>query len=638
MCGIVGIAGEFSAEDISRALGTMNDAIAHRGPDDSGLWAEDGFGFAMRRLSIIDLQTGSQPMWDEARGLGLVYNGETYNYRELRDDLKGRGETFVTTSDTEIVLKTLALHGEAGLSRLNGMYGAALWDANNHGLLLFRDRLGIKPLYYHWDGNTFIFASEIKAILASGLIEARVNQQAVWDYLTLRYVPEPETVWQNVYKLPPGNLLRWSASSPAPEVRPYWELEGSVPMADTDPETALKEFETLFLDAVEKRLISADVPVGVLLSGGLDSSAVAAAAVELGHKDFHTFSVGFKDGGRYSELPYAREMAAHIGARHHEVIIGQDDFLRLLPEMVHAADEPLADLASIPLLAVSRLAREHVKVVLSGEGSDEVLGGYNFDARIGKWDTIRRLQALPPILSVPLAFVAGITPGGKSKALRRALTIPLKKWNLHFPPHMTGHWSEEEKKTLWRSFEGNDTLRIIRALYKRSGRETPLDQMLYAYQRDWMVEDLLMKADKMTMYASLELRVPFLDYRLVEWAARQPQQVKIGPAAGKKRTTKAVLRRFAEKRLPKSVIERPKQGFPVPAYDWLGQKNFQDQVHEWARRTSAPPLSFAETSVETAFAQAGGGDIRAAHNAWVVGMLGAWLDCYGKYAKGVVTL
>jgi asparagine synthase (glutamine-hydrolysing) len=281
MCGIVGIAGSFSREQCADILRRMNAAIVHRGPDDEGQWSEDGFGFAMRRLSIIDLATGHQPMWDEQSGVGVVYNGEVFNYRALRDQMQQQGHRFRTTSDTEVVLKTLASAGLPGIHTWNGMFAVAAWNPHERKLTLIRDRMGVKPLYYFYDGKTFLFASEIKAILASGLVDRSINRQALWDYLTFRFVPGPDTIWNNIRKLPPGHLLELTQSG-EPVVTQYWKTE-----VNSDDDTAAhdseeqidKEFADLFLDAVRLRLESSDVPVGVMLSGGLDSSAVAAAAI-----------------------------------------------------------------------------------------------------------------------------------------------------------------------------------------------------------------------------------------------------------------------------------------------------------------------------------------------------------------------
>ena len=323
------------------------------------------------------LSGGHQPMWDSRTGTGIVYNGEVYNYRAIRAGLEKSGITFQTASDTEVVLKSLALTGPEAVHEWNGMFAVATWNEREKKLLLIRDRMGVKPLYYYWDGAILMFASEIKALLASNLFPRRLNRQAVWDYLTYRYVPG-----RKPYGTTSGNFLPgicWSGHRM--ESRAYRGIGKPMSMSvdehvDIDQKT--KEFEDLFLDSVEQRLLASDVPVGVMLSGGLDSSAIAAAAVELGHKQFHTFSVGFSEGGEYSELGYARQVAKHLGVENHEVVVDRARFLEMLPQAVRAADEPLADLTIVPLLAVCRLAREHVKVALSGEGADEVSGGIQF--------------------------------------------------------------------------------------------------------------------------------------------------------------------------------------------------------------------------------------------------------------------
>src|SRR5215470_12456607 len=397
MCGIVGIAGRLRRDELSSTVTAMSAAVAHRGPDDEGTWVGDGFAFGMRRLSIIDLAGGHQPMWDSRTGVGIVYNGEVYNYKTLRVGLQKSGISLQTASDSEVVLKTLALKGASAVHDWNGMFAVAAWNDREKKLLLIRDRMGVKPLYYYWDGTTLLFGSEIKALLASNVLPRRLNYQAIWDYLTYRYVPGPETAWKNVWKLPPGHLLEW-APDEAPRISCYWQTDVISPDERVDIAQKTKDFEDLFLDSVSQRLLASDVPVGVMLSGGLDSSSIAAAAVELGHKHFHTFSVGFSEGGEYSELGYARQVARHLGVENHEVVVDQSSFLEMLPHAVQTADEPLADLTIVPFMAVCQLARGHVKVALSGEGADEVLAGYGFHLVHRKFETIRLIQTLPQSL------------------------------------------------------------------------------------------------------------------------------------------------------------------------------------------------------------------------------------------------
>jgi len=630
MCGIVGVAGELTRDEALDVVARMNESIFHRGPDDEGTWAEDGFGFGMRRLSIIDLAGGHQPMWDERTGLGVVFNGEVYNYRELRERMSRGGETWSTHSDTEVVLKGLAREGLGAVQGWNGMFAVAAYDPRDKSLLLVRDRMGVKPLYYFWDGRTLAFASEVKALMASGLVPRRVDAQAVWDYLTYRYVPGPGSVWEGVRKLPPGHALKFRRGSEPEEVR-YWhsdvlsEPEGP----GADPARTDREFTELFLDAVNLRLVASDVPVGVFLSGGLDSSAVAAAAVELGHRNFHTFSVGFGEGGYFSELPHARRMAEHVGAQYHEVVLDRARFLELLPEAVHYSDEPLADLTVVPLLALSRLARRDVKVVLSGEGSDEVLAGYDLDESERLWSAVRGFQRLPgPVLGVGARLARLALPGSYGRRAQRVGGEPLREWNRRDLPHITRYWSQAEKARLWPQGAGLDSERILAAQYAAAPSADPLQQLLAVYQQSWLVEDLLMKADKMSMAASLEARTPFLDYRLVEWANRQPNRVKIGRSGLLRYRTKDVLRRFCERRLPAEVLRREKRGFPVPAYAWL-----REGLDAWAADQLFGPesrtaRSFRREEVERLLAEARAGAGDAAHRVWMLVVLELWLRAW----------
>ncbi len=629
MCGIVGIAGDFSRDECLSIVERMNGSIVHRGPDDDGVWAEDGFGFGMRRLSIIDLAGGKQPIWDEAAGRGIVFNGEVYNYKSLRKDLVANGASgWTTESDTEVVLKSLIDKGEGGIHSWNGMFAVATWDRRNKSLLLVRDRMGVKPLYYYWDGKTLIFASEIKAILASGLVERRINKQSLWDYLTFRYVPSPHSIWQGIRKLPPGHLLRFKPGG-EPQEEKYWESDVLNEIDLHRPESEVdEEFARLFLDAVDLRLVASDVPVGVFLSGGLDSSAIAAAAVELGHKNFHTFSVGFEEGGYYSELGYAEQVAKHVGAQYHEVVLNQKKFLELLPEVVYATDEPLADLSAISILALSRLARQDVKVVLSGEGSDEILAGYDFDRAEKEWNRVRLLQRFPQTaLKVGAAF-SRLGPGGFQRRAEKVANLPLGSWNKVELPHITNNFDQAEKEKLWRGERLWDSERVVAAQYNAARSKDPLQQMLTVYQKDWLVEDLLMKADKSTMAASLEARTPFLDYRLVEWANRQPNSVKVKRKGINQYETKSVLRRFCSKRLPKTIVDRPKRGFPDPANVWL-----ENGLHPWAHDTLLNSNSklgsiFDKPSLENVLTEAKQGKEGAANRVWALVVLELWMQTW----------
>ncbi|HEY8176702.1 MAG TPA: asparagine synthase (glutamine-hydrolyzing) [Gemmatimonadaceae bacterium] len=548
MCGIAGFFGfDLSAEKADVVLRSMCDAIRHRGPDDEGYFAEPGIGLGMRRLSIVDLVTGHQPMSAGGGRFQIVFNGEIYNHARLRADLAPT-ETFATTSDTEVMLRLFAREGVSAVQKLNGMFAVALFDRTERRLLLVRDRMGVKPLYWYWDGKNLLFGSEIKALLASGLMRAELDPRGVWDYLTCRFVPGPGSMWRGVQKLPPGHFLSLREGG-APEVVRYWDIPYERRSASGSYEEHLQTFESIFRDSVSLRML-ADVPVGILLSGGLDSSAVAAMARESNPK-VNTFSVGFRGSPETNEWDYARLVARHLGTCHHEIEIGQDEFVDFLPHMVRFTDEPLADLASVPLYYVSRLARETVKVALSGEGSDEILGGYDFELRVSDWD--RRKKTWAGALKNALGLSAADQ--------RRSAS----------PPTMTNYLSSAEKTALM-GLSFPETYAPLRAALERLGRQDPLHQVLYGFSQDWLVEDLLMKADKMSMANSLEVRTPFLDYRLVEWAARTPANLKVGQdkTGGGRYANKRVLRDFAKKHLPQEIITRPKQGFPVPVYEWFG--------------------------------------------------------------------
>jgi asparagine synthase (glutamine-hydrolysing) len=499
------------------------------------------------------------------------------------------------------------------------MFGLCILDPGARRLHLARDRLGKKPLYWTRDGERYLYASELKALLAGMRTRPTLDLQAVHHYLTLRYVPAPGTVWQGVRKLEPGHRLELDLDTGEVREQRWWSV--AFRSEDEDPARDYPaEFERLLFDAVEKRLVASDVPVGVLLSGGLDSSAVSAAAVELGHRAFHTFSVGYASGGPHDELGWARTTADRLGSIHHEVRIGAEAFRDGLDELVWMTDEPLADLATIPLLAVSRLAREHVKVVLSGEGSDEVLGGYDMERLAALLHRLRTPARLPR----PVLRLGGrVSPAGRG-ALSALADGGYSGYLRAVGAHITRVFEEHEKAALWRRDGFASTAELIGGWYAAAPSPEPIDQLQQVYCGSWLVEDLLMKADKATMAASLELRTPFLDHALVEWAAAAPLVWKVGSAeAGW--SSKRILRRFAARRLPAEIVSRPKQGFPVPAYDAL-----RDELGGWAHeRLTAPAGALGELLDTSRLAplveRARAGDAPAAQRVWTLLVLDAWL-------------
>lgn len=618
MCGIVGTFQAGTAQSVAEIAARMNATIIHRGPDDCGVWAADGAAVAMRRLSIIDLAGGHQPMVTDD-GVVIVFNGEIYNYRILREELQGAGYRFRTASDTEVVLNLYHHAGVAGLERLEGMFGVCIVD-NRHGLAhLIRDHIGIKPLYYGTQQGRFYFASEIKAILAGMSAKPKINPHAMSHYLTLRYVPAPDTVWSGIHKLPPGHRLTYRLSDGNWSIHRYWQFRFAAGALDPERDYE-QEFERRFHSAVHSHLIASDVPVGVLLSGGLDSSAVAAASVELGVRGLHTFSVGFRDGGRFSELPYARQVAKHIGAHHHEVLVAEREFIDFLDDFVWHMDEPQADLAGIPLHYVSRLARQHVKVVLSGEGADEILAGYDMEKLAKQAD--RRQRAIGWMPRALFRFGAMFSRGQRSLTLK---TMAEEGWSGYLKAWAVRertHWSESELRSPGRDGVAT-TGDLIRSWYDRALSPMPIDKIQEVGCGDWLVEDLLMKADKMTMANSIELRVPYLDHSLVEWAQTLPLRWKVGNRASGY-VSKCILRSYARKRLPREIIERPKLGFPVPAYLWL-----QGRVGQWAQdklnRSDGMLGHWIDTSrIAPTLAAARNGSIEAAHKVWVLIVLDTW--------------
>ncbi len=624
MCGFAGWF-RISVEDTQRAplLAKMCSVIAHRGPDDHGVYTDEHVGLGFQRLSIVDLASGHQPMTSGDGRVVISFNGEIFNHAALRSELVRSGESFRTRSDTEVILKLYQTAGIESIARLNGMFAIAIWDRKQGVLHLVRDRLGVKPLYYAHVGGALVFGSEIKAILASGLIGRSIRRQAVWDYLTFRYVPGPQTIWDGIFKLPPAHRLEFRLCDNAPKVSRWWDMLMAPPAAEKSINEYDEEFRDLFEDAVRLRL-QADVPVGITLSGGLDSSAVVAAAAS---PSLHTFSVAFADAPDTNELAYARLVSKAFSTQHREVIIDEKDFLDFLPDFVWHTDEPLADLASVPLYYVSRLARQEVKVVLSGEGADEIFAGYDFDRWARLWDQVtvaraerQRGAGLLSRLAAPFS--------ARARELETLAATVTDQRQVVVPISMTNLWSSAEKREMLSSAESwPDSLDVVRNHMVRLDDSEPLNQVLYSYCQDWLVEDLLMKADRMSMANSLELRTPFLDYRLVEWAGSLPVRLKAGPDAARNYRTKEILRRYAESRLPREIVERPKQGFPVPVYGWLSGRlapwvremllDPSARIADWFKPAALQQIVKHGTQPEA--------DARARHRLWSLLILEIWM-------------
>jgi asparagine synthase (glutamine-hydrolysing) len=567
MCGISGVAGSLRT---SRAtLQAMNDALAHRGPDGEGfLWPDsEPVGLGMRRLAIIDLTTGDQPIFNEDGSVGVVYNGEIYNFRELRDDLEKRGHTFATQADTEVIVHAYEEFGVECVERLWGMFALALWDSREKRLLLARDRLGKKPLVYYVDPGDrgLAFASEMQSLLVHPGVPREVDPRAIDDYLTYLYVPAPTTAYRDIKKLPPGHRLIWQAGHVT--VEPYWRVQFADKLKLSEDE-ALEQFGTLFRDAVRRRMI-ADVPLGAFLSGGMDSSSVVAEMAEASSRPVKTFSIGFGERD-FDELRYARQVAERYGTEHHELTV-EPRALEVLPKLVQHYGEPYGDSSAIPTFYVAQLTRQHVTVALNGDGGDEVLAGYerHWAARIAaRYDTIPSvvrhglIRPLIPLLPEPRQRRAFLR---RAKRFMTAAHMPVLDRYLHW----VGAYSPSQKAALYtddfaHTIAGNDAGHWLRDALAPEPRIDPVDTVLRADTLLYLPEDLLAKVDIATMANSLEARAPFLDHRLVEFCAALPSSMKL-----RGRTSKWLLRRLMRDRLPTDILTRPKMGFGVPVGEWL---------------------------------------------------------------------
>ena len=561
MCGICGYFAKDSRTTTDRArLGTMLHTIRHRGPDDSGTYLDTDVALGQARLSIIDLAGGHQPIFNEDGTTCIILNGEIYNYLDLQRQLVARGHVFKTKSDTEVILHLYEDKGEDCVDSIHGMFAFVIWDAPRRTLFLARDRLGKKPLYYKDTGSFFAFSSEVKALMAAGFLDGRFNAHAVDEFLAFNYTIGPRTAFADVQKLMPGH--RMTVSPEGTRVSRYWDF------ADVQPTTA--SFEECYErtvaaidDSVKVRLMS-EVPLGAYLSGGVDSSLIVAIMTKLTQRPVKTFTVGYEDAPEVSELGYARTVAKHVGAEHHEFILKPATFVNTVAEVVWHMDEPMGDYTTIPLLLISRLAKEHVTVMLSGEGADEVFAGYSIYRYMA---LVERYRSLPgwlrlgvgnPLLRMLLAHRKegkyADWPGQKLEERYRGN-------GSCFTDRMRAKLLNRE---FTRSLEDGHLQQTIDGYYRQVQHKDPVSRMLYLDTKTWLPEDPLLKADKMTMAASIELRVPFLDHRLVELAASLPTHMKI-----RGQQSKYILKRYAETLLPRSIVYRPKRGFPVPVKLWM---------------------------------------------------------------------
>jgi len=581
MCGICGIAIPRSLNRAvdAAALVRMRDSLTHRGPDDAGTYIDGQVGLGHRRLSIVDLAGGHQPMCNEDESIWITYNGEVYNHRDLRPGLEARGHFYQTTCDTETIIHLYEERGPRVVEELRGMFAFAIWDQPRRRLVLSRDRLGIKPLYYSIsDEGVLHFASEIKALLEARALRTHLNYDALADYAANRSTSGEDTLFRGIKRLLPGHTLVWDDGRV--HVERYWDLSFAKTDSTHNDAQYVEEFFELFRASVRLRLM-ADVPLGMFLSGGIDSSAIVSVMSEMVSDPIKTFSVAFEER-EANELEYARMVASRFGTDHHEVVVSPQQFFDALPSLVYQEDEPIAHPSSIPLYFVSRLASEHVKVVLTGEGSDELLAGYDkyrktiFNIALGRIYHNASPHELRDAVARAISRLNGASRI-RQKLSRTFLALSPGIEDIYFDNFSV--FSKAMQQRLFtpatrEQMREHDPYRASMDLIGQSDSSELLDQLLAADMKTYLHE-LLMKQDQMSMAASIESRVPFLDHELVEFAARLPVKMKLRGL-----TTKHILRQAMRDRLPREILTRRKMGFPVPVGAWL-RGRFRHIVDEY---------------------------------------------------------
>jgi len=550
----------------------MCQSIAHRGPDDQGIWLQGGVGLGVRRLSIIDVAGGHQPIHNQDETAWIVFNGEIYNFPQLRERLTARGHRFYTRTDTEVVVHAYDEWGERCVEELNGMFGLAIWDSRRQTLLLARDRMGIKPLYYSITPEGLAFASELKAILTIPGMRREVDLAALDDYLALEYVPSPRSIIRGIQKLPPGHTLSWRMDSGEGQLRRYWDID--LGASEREPDTRsleqhAEELRAVLLESVRKELIS-DVPLGVFLSGGIDSSTVAAMMTRLTPGHVNSFSIGFSDPS-FDESAHARRVAAHLGLNHRELILEPSMLTDLVPSVTEKLDEPLADASIIPTYLLSRFARQHVTVALGGDGGDELFGGYptllahRLVGYYQRLPAVLRDRLVSPLVERLPVSMANISLDFKLKRFVDGAGYPIGERHTRW----LGSFSSQQRAELVdpqvrASLEQSDRQDLVAEHLARHRLQDPLNQVLYLDMKMYLENDILAKVDRASMMASLEARVPLLNVDLVEHMAQVPVSLKL-----RGQRSKYILKHALRGVLPDATLTRGKKGFGIPVARWI---------------------------------------------------------------------
>lgn len=620
MCGICGIC---SSNIDSGLLDKMCSVLMHRGPDDSGIFIDKNIGLGMRRLSIIDLKTGHQPIHNEDESLWVVFNGEIYNFKELREELEKKGHRFYTNTDTEVIVHSYEEYGKDCVKKFNGMFAFAIWDKNKKLLFLARDRLGIKPLYYYFSKDKFIFGSEIKSIISDATVPRQVDPIALHHYMGYEYIPAPLTIFKDINKLNPGHILVYKNNKVI--IEKYWDITPNINL--TTQNSHQEKIYHLLKDSIKKRLIS-DVPLGVFLSGGIDSSYIVALSSELNEEPIKTFSIGFEEDS-YNELEYAQKVAKLFNTDHHEKIL-KPDIIEIIKKISYFYDEPFADSSSISTFLISEMTKKYVTVALSGDGGDELFAGYERYIA-SKIDRYYRL--IPSIIRRNLIYktLSKIRPQSQKKGL-----INISKRFVEgssFPvegKHMRWQYflNNGEKGHLYTQHINSEIMKInsfdlIENYYNQFKTRDTLAREQYVDIKTYLSDAMLVKIDRASMANSLEVRVPYLDHRFVELTFTIPDSLKL-----KGFKTKYILKKAASKLLPKTIIERKKQGFSIPIKNWL-----RDEIKDYAINTlSSKNLDnfFNRYYINKLIEQHMSKKYDHSHKLWALMNFQLWYENYGQ--------
>lgn len=620
MCGICGKLSLSLSKAVERSeIEAMCGSIHHRGPDEQGFYVKGPVGLGSARLAIIDVAGGHQPLHNEDSTIWCVFNGEIYNFLELRTELLSRGHQFATRSDTEVMIHLYEEYGDAFVERLQGMFAVAIWDERRERLVLARDRLGIKPLFWTIHDGALIFGSEIKVLLTAD-VPRRVDPLALHDYLSFDYVPGPRTMFEGIQKLQAGHLLIWDGSI---RLHRYWDLPGRTKQLPGDVDELRVQLRGLLEDAVRDAMVS-DVPVGAFLSGGLDSSIVVALMAQVASQPVRTFAVGFRERS-YNELPYAREVAQRYGTQHHEFIV-EPHIDEVIHEIVDHFDEPFADSSAVAAYYVSEVASKHVKVVMSGDGGDEIFGGYTIYQADRLANLYRRLPRLLGERAIPR--IVGKLPASDRKM---SWDLKLRRFVEHArrdPLAAHGSWrlifTEEMKERLYAGDgQHQDSVELLRAYFDGYPDNDALNRFMYVDTKVSLVDDMLTKVDRMSMAHSLEVRVPLLDHRLVEWMSQVPSDLKVRGL-----NLKYLLKQVAQDLLPPGIVNRRKAGFHVPIPGWLKQELRPLVEEQLGAATIARQGIFDPGYVDTLLEDHRTGRNNWSRNIWGLLIFGLWYDRY----------